>query len=65
MVVWNWVCFAYLGDGRVGRVAVVREIGFVLHFLAVGCWRLAVGLGKLGSFCRFGLARGGNWVRFA
>ncbi len=31
------------------------EIGFVSRFLAVGVWRLAVGLGELGSFGIFWL----------
>ncbi len=53
--------------GRRGEV-----IGFVLHFLAFGCWLLAVGLGELGSFRIFWLLvvgdwllAWGNWVRFA
>ncbi len=64
----NWVCFAYC-RGTACRAR--TGIGFVLHNLAVGFWRLAVGLGELGSFrvfwlLAFGdwLLAWGNWVRF-
>ena len=50
----NWVRFAYLVVGR-------AEIGFVSHFLAVGFWRLAVGLGELGLFRIFWLLAFGFW----
>ena len=60
LVCGNWVRFVFLGFHRSAAV----EIGFVSYFLAVGCWRLAVGLVELGSFCAFGSWSGGRLGSF-
>ena len=42
--------FRIFGHGKAGKMVAVPGIGFVSHFLGVGCWLLAVGLVELGSF---------------